>query len=186
MRVIKVTYRAVFEQPKGVLNPSGWKISGAFPIEVYGTGERWKIRSIATATRPQYVKLGEHPGPTAAIQRAENSFQTQLQHWQVWGTPPLTLEEMEAGAREELRQLEPSEFKTIIKEGIERAYWLEPEDFTHIIHAPTLEPKQKVPHAACGVSVPADCFISTKANVEPTCKECAAVWREHYQGKKSA
>ncbi len=38
-------------------------------------------------------------------------------------------------------------------------------------------------HACCNAELAPKFFISTKANVEPTCKGCAEVWRKEYQGK---
>ena len=40
MRAIKVTFRAVFRQPIGALNPMGCKINAKFPVEIFGEGER--------------------------------------------------------------------------------------------------------------------------------------------------
>jgi hypothetical protein len=57
------------------------------------------------------------------------------------------------------------------------------EDRTHIIHAPSIPPGARVPPAACGASVNAKCFISTKANIEPTCRGCKQVWEREYKGK---
>jgi hypothetical protein len=61
--------------------------------------------------------------------------------------------------------------------------WIDDEDRTHILHGPLIDPKLKVPNAACGAQVNAKCFISTKANVEPSCKACAEVWRKEYKDK---
>lgn len=184
MRAIKVSYRAVFEQPIGVLNPMGLKLPGPCAIEVYGTGDRWKVR---TLTGVQFKKLGEHPGASAAMHVVQECHAKQLEPWQMWGTPPSPADPP-AGYDFNARLILPAEVKALVKEGIERVYWLEPEDFTHIIHAPNVKlPDGKIrgadwiPPAACGAHVKVDHFINNKANVEPTCKGCALVWREHYQ-----
>jgi len=178
MKLIKVTYRAVFEQPTGILNPMNLKLPGPCAIDVYGTGDRWKVRTLQGV---QYKKLGEHPGPSAAMRAAEEAHKTQLEAWQIWGTPPSPLYAPNPDFKDRL--ILPAEVKTLVKDGIERMYWLEPEDFTHIIHAPAIDPQSKdpIPPAACGAKLKAEAFINNRANVEPTCKACAAVWREHYQ-----
>jgi hypothetical protein len=60
---------------------------------------------------------------------------------------------------------------------------LDAEDRTHIIHAQTIPPGARIPPAACGAQVNAKAFISTKANVEPSCRECAEVWKREYRNK---
>ena len=170
MRNIKVTFRAVFHQPVGILNPMGLQIPGNFLIELFQKGSKWKVREI-TARRQVYEKLGR----LASLEHAKTEmafvFQQQLTPWQIWGIPPQ--ETME-------RQLSPDDVCDL---GHDQFGWYQAEDRTHIIHAPTIPPGARIPPAACGAKVNAKCFISTKANVEPTCKSCAEIWRQHYKGK---
>jgi hypothetical protein len=132
MRSIRVTYRAVFEQPIGDLNPLGM-----------------------TTCR---------------------SFEKQVQDWQLWGMAPgngitdLSVE----------RMLTPYDVADL---GNGQFGWIQDEDRTHILHGPLIDPKAKIPNAACGAKVNVKCFISTKANVEPTCKGCAEVWKKEYRNK---
>jgi hypothetical protein len=183
MRLIKVTYRNVFTQPIGVLNPMGLKLPGECPVEVFEVGTKWKIREIASPNRRVYEKLGEHVNARMAMERAGLSFASGLLGpWMLWAEVP---GDGVASLREH-RVLLPLEIAVITKDGRERVYFKEAEDYTHIIHAPTLDPKQRVPSAACGASVKADAFINNRANLEPTCTGCAAIWKEHYQEKKRA
>jgi hypothetical protein len=46
-----------------------------------------------------------------------------------------------------------------------------------------MDPKQKIPTAACGNQVDAAAFINNKANLKPTCQGCAEVWEREYKGK---
>lgn len=176
MRAIKVTYRAVFQQPIGALNPMGLKIPGDFPVELYAFGERWRARSIANGNRNVYDKLVPFSTIAHAKSETERAFERQSQAWQMWGNVPgdgnsaLTVE----------RMLEPDEIY-IAPEG--KVYLKQAEDYTHIIHAPSIPPGARIPPAACGAQVNAKCFISTKANVEPSCKACAEVWRKEYKNK---
>jgi hypothetical protein len=106
----------------------------------------------------------------------EQAFERRIVPWQLWGTVPgngtsqLAVE----------RPLEPYEVADL---GNGKMALKGPEDYTHIIHAQTVPPGARIPPAACGVQVNAKCFISTKANVEPTCKACAEVWRREYQNR---
>lgn len=176
MRSIKVTYRAVFEQPKGELNPMNMRLPGPFPVEIFGQGEKWQAREIATPARNVYKRLYHFTSPIQGMALVEQSFERRIEAWQLWGTVPgdgstaLTIE----------RMLEPSEVCDL---GGGKMAFKTAEDYTHIIHAQTIPPGAHVPPAACGAQVNAKCFMSTKANVEPSCKACAEVWRKEYKGK---
>ncbi len=178
MRQIKVSYRAVFAQPIGVLNPMGLKLPAPCPVEVFGAGEKWRARELLTAKRQVYEKLSKFASAEHGKQIVAESFAEQLRPWQMWGTIPA----IAGQSTTQERMLEPDEIhvcgdgKVLIKEA---------DDLLHIIHAPTLEPGAKIPHAACGARVKAESFISTKANVRPTCKACAEVWEQHYKGKSA-
>jgi hypothetical protein len=168
VRAIKITYRAVFQQPIGLLNPMGLGIPGAISVEIFQRGETWQARSLETEFT--YVKLGRFASADHGRTAVGESFQECLEPWQAWGKPPNELEP---------RMLTPYDIADL---GESRFAWIEDEDRTHIIHQPSLPPGQRVPSAACGASVPAKCFINNLANVEPTCKGCAEVWKEHYTG----
>ena len=178
MRTIKVTYRAIFEQPIGPLNSMGVKLPGIFPVEIFGTGEKWQAREIASPNRHVYAKLDKFASLHHGMTVVEQSFERQIEPWQMWGTPP---SEEHHGAQIGVeRLLLPDEVCDL---GNGKMGWRQAEDYTHIIHAPTIPDGARIPPAACGAKVKADCFISTKANVEPTCKECVKVWRREYKGK---
>jgi hypothetical protein len=167
MRAIKVTYRAVFEQPIGKLNPMGARLPGPVSIEIFGSGERWQAREIAGGILTRLGKLG----PTSYAQSEVAAvFERQTQAWQMWGTPPGETAE---------RMLTPEELADIGG----KVFFKQAEDYTHIIHAQSIPPGARIPPAACGAQVNAKCFISTKANVEPSCKGCAEVWKREYRNK---
>ena len=176
MRAIKVTFRAVFEQPTGPLNPMGIKLPGPQPVEVFGQGERWQAREIASPRRQIYTKLGSFSSLAHAKDEVEHAFQKQIEAWQPWGTVPSN---GQTSLTEE-RMLTPYDFADL---GSGKFGLIQDEDRTHIIHAQTIPPGARIPPAACGAQVNAKCFISTKANVEPSCKGCAEVWRREYRDK---
>lgn len=174
MRNIKVTFRAVFQQPIGVLNPMGLRMSAQVPVEVFQRGAHWYAREIEFVR--EFTRLGRFDSAEHAKQGVYDAFETTVQDWQVWGTMPG--DGVTALAVERL--LTPYDVADL-GDGKFAAY--EPKDRTHIIHAPSIPPGARIPPAACGAILDAKCFISTKANVEPSCKECAEVWRREYQGK---
>jgi hypothetical protein len=171
MRAIKVTFRAVFEFPIGKLNPMGLRIPGPQPVEIFGSGERWQVREIASPRRQVYAKLGRFVSLAHAKREVQEAFQQFREPWQPWGKPPNSPVEI---------MLTPYELADL-KDG--KFAWIDDEDRTHIIHAPTIPPGAKIPPAACGAQVNAKCFISTKANIEPTCRGCKEVWKREYKGK---
>lgn len=171
MRAIKVTYRAVFEQPVGELNPMGIKVPGPQPVELFFSKGNFCVREISTPQRNVFTRLGTFVTLEHAKNSVKRAFETQRTDWQMWGTPPY----------------EPAE-RLLLKDEIEiqtdgKVYFRQAEDYTHIIHAPTIPPGAHMPPAACGARVNAKCFISTRANVKPTCKGCLEVYLREYAGK---
>jgi len=171
VRSIKVTFRAVFEQPIGLLNPMGMRLPGPQPVEIFGNGERWQVREISSPRRQIFEKLGRFGSVEHAKSEVQEVFERMRQPWQIWGTMPQEKSE---------RILTPYD---VVDLGKGKWAAIDVEDRSHIIHAPTIPAGARVPPAACGASVNAKCFISTKANIEPSCRECAEVWRKEYQGK---
>ena len=186
MRAIKVTYRAVFQQPIGPeLNPMGLKLPGTFPVEIFSRGEsNWLVREIASAYRREYKRLGKFVSLDAAKFGVRQVFEHMIEPWQIWGIPPFgtqaAAEQLNSNGKSVERLLTAYDISDL---GNGKWAWIDPEDRTHILHGPLIDPKAKVPNAACGASVNAKCFISTKANVEPSCRECAEVWKKEYRDK---
>jgi hypothetical protein len=174
MRAIKVTFRAVFQQPIGKLNPMGAKIGGPMPVELFPSLGGWVARYISpdgTYRGSIYNKLGRFVTLEHAKATVEANFQERLEPWQMWGKPPDSPVEI---------MLTPYELADL---GDGKFAWIDDEDRTHILHAQTIPYAAKMPPAACGAQVNAKCSISTKANIEPTCRGCAEVWRKEYQRK---
>ncbi len=165
VKTIPITYRAIFEQPTGPLNPIGAKIPGPQPIEVFRKAGFWYARELSTSKRNVFVRLGNWSNHAAALRGVEESFVRRLQSWQVWGTPPDSPVEC---------PLTPDQFEDL---GDGKAGWYESRDRTHIMHK---SDGSRKPPAACGATDTGN-FISNRANVEPSCKECAKVWKEHYK-----
>lgn len=174
MRAIKITYRAVFQQPIGKLNPLNAKFASPVAVELVRVKDHWLAREVLHAG--VFTRLGELASMEHAKAELAENFERQVQDWQIWGTVPTP----GSKSTTEERMLSPDEI-VIDKHG--KAFLKQAEDFTHIIHAQTIPPGARVPPAACGAQVNAKCFISTKANVEPSCAECRKVWEREYKGK---
>ncbi len=172
MKTIQITFRAVFEQPTGPLNPLGAKMPGAQPVEIFRKGEFWYARELSTPKRNVFVRLGNWSSSDAARQGVENSFVRRLQSWQVWGTPPDSPVPC------------PLTSDQICDLGDGKAGWYQPEDRTHIIDPPNIEGNPRIPPAACGATgLPSKCFVNNRANVRPSCKACAEIWERDYKTK---
>lgn len=174
MRNIKVSFRAVFEQPIGALNPMGLKLPGPVAVELSKTGAMWTAYSIASAKRQPFDKLYKFTGLEGGKNNVQSSFKTMLQPWQPWGKPPGEFVE---------RPLEAWEFQALTGAHEGSFLWRDPEDYTHILHGHAMEKGDRLPSAACGQKVKAEAFINTRANVEPSCKGCAEIWKKEYRGK---
>jgi hypothetical protein len=93
MKLIRVTYRATFQQPKeGPLNPMGVKINCPLFVEVYqsliAAQSRWLART------PKVGEWPSEPWPIQSGAMAEQmrlnvvaEFETQLTPWEMWGNP---------------------------------------------------------------------------------------------------
>lgn len=183
MRVIKVTYRALFEQPQGALNPMGLKMPGDFTVEIFGGGERWYARPLdyimnSTTRGPVYKKLNHFTSPIQGMATVEQAFEKRTQPWQLWGVPPAEcVPDAQIGHE---RLLLPEEVCDL---GNGKMGFRTAEDYTHILHAPTIPYAAHMPPAACGAKVDAKCFLNNRVNVEPSCTACAEIWRKEYRGK---
>jgi hypothetical protein len=169
MRAIKVTYRAVFEQPKGALNPMNLNLPAPMPVELFQAGATWKARSVLTGA--EFNRFEKFASKAHGQSTIESSFERQITPWEMWGKPPDEIEP---------RELLPKEIHQCADGQV---FWKQPEDFTHILHAPTIPYTAKIPPAACGAKVNVKCFIDNRANVEPTCEPCAEIWKREYRRK---
>ena len=88
MKLIRVTYRATFQQPKvGPLNPIDAHIRGPVAVEVYPVSGKWWAR-----TPGQWAQ--NPPWPLVRVSTAEQmredvaaQFEKQLTPWEMWGIP---------------------------------------------------------------------------------------------------
>jgi hypothetical protein len=171
MRAIRVTFRAVFANPLPPINPSGWPMRGQFPVEIFGDGQHWKAREIATPRREVYKKLMDFGNVESGMRVVEAAFGEKVQDWQLWGMPP------DPEVAEE-RILLPHEVCDL---GNGKWGWYTAEDRTHISTGGGIHHGKAT--VACGAQVPPKIVISTKANIEPTCPKCAEVYQKEFANR---
>ena len=170
MRLIHVTYRAVFTQLKSSL----FKMNGPVNVEVIERYNQWVCQSPDTGVEFQFTKM---PSAESAQEECASRFEKMLSDgWWIFGREPRPAGQ--TGPREDVaRLLNPDEIQ--IKDG--KVYFLEANDFTHIFDPKNTDrpsgDKDKSAQAACGQWPRIRNFISLRANVEPTCKGCAEVYR---------
>jgi hypothetical protein len=150
----------------------GLKLPGPQPVEVFGGPNIWQVREIASPRRQVYTKLGRFVSLEHAKREVADHFARQLEPWQPWAARP-----NDCGVEIMLTPYEVADL------GEGKFGWIQDEDRTHIIHAPTISPGAKIPPAACGASVNAKCFIDNRANIEPSCRACKEIWEREYKGK---
>ncbi len=66
LKTIPITFRAIFEQPMGPLNPMGLKVPGPHPVEVFKKGPFWYARELSTPYRRVFERLGKFSGMDSA------------------------------------------------------------------------------------------------------------------------
>lgn len=168
---MKVTYRARFRQPVGVLNPMGVPVPAVVTVEVFEIGRRWRAREIDTRERRVFERLGEHIAGAAAAQAAvEASFAEQIAPWRMH-------------AAEDGRALPPEEVD-IAPDG---TVTLKP--LTHITDfaaESAAKKERRSVHAPCGKDVSPKVIISVKAGIPPTCPACREVYEREYAHARTA
>jgi hypothetical protein len=151
---------------------------GRFPVEVFQVnkqtpGNKWKAREIETPAKRVYERLQNFASATNGMQVVEQSFDKQLEPWQMWGVPPGIDNYNPPGTE---RLLLPEE----IHECAGGVYQFRgPEDFTHI--APPQDAIRGNQCATrCNAHVSVKMIVSTRANIAPTCPTCAGIYAQEY------
>ena len=118
MRLIRVTYRATFQQPiTGPLNPIGARLNIPVAVEVYPLPNGWMARtpSHAEAKNPPWPLI-RMASSTQMCATVASYFEKQLTPWEMWGRPVYTLP---------LRLLQPEEVE--IREN-DQVYFKDPPE----------------------------------------------------------
>jgi hypothetical protein len=171
MRVIHVTYRAVFKRLKDTL----FRFDGPVNVEIYQQKDKWMARSPDTLVDFPFTAC---QSPESMKKECAARFEKQLSDkWWIFGKEPAPKGGSKGMGDNPVRELQPDEIQ--IKDG--KVYFLETDDYTHI-----MDPKNPAPRpspasnpAACGQWPKMKNFISLKANIPPSCRQCAEVYKSH-------
>lgn len=176
MPTARLMHRATFEFPIGQLNPMGLRIPGPQIVEIFSAGKvselRWEARAVIPG-RPKpvpYTKLGSWPNESMAKHGVAKVFERMLEDWTTWAVPP------ESACARQISMAE-------LKQNGNGWRWADPGDFTHIIHAATMLPNERIPRAACGEKIDVKLFVRNVGTVPPSCPKCNDVYQAEYVAK---
>ncbi len=165
---MKISYRAQFRQPVGVLNPLGVTVRAVLTVELLHAAGYWIARLQGTIEE----RLGRHPGAQAAMQAVQSSFAEQLTPWQMHAVNdglPISPDEIAAGP--------------------DTRGWITLKPLTHITDfaAEAADKTQRrTVHAPCGKAANPKLIVSVKTGVPPTCPICREVYEREYAHTRTA
>jgi hypothetical protein len=81
---LRICYRADFEGPKGLLNPSGWKVPGKIGVEVRKISPRKEWAAYRPGTEYQFTEITPQIDPGTMQQQIILYFQKQASKWQIY------------------------------------------------------------------------------------------------------
>lgn len=155
---MRVTFRAVFMQPTGVLNPMGLKIPTPITVELYpGPSNSYRAREIDSKHRRSFRHVQRMANLEAAKSAIRASFTEQLTDWTMH-------DPAKNGAA-----LSPDEVITLPGGTVTR------KPPTH--YATAMEGLSKTTRrAVCGKTVDVTVIVQTR----PTCPQCQIIFdKEH-------
>jgi hypothetical protein len=158
---MRVTFRAQFSSPIGVLNPTGWKASKPFPftIEVRRHGTNWMAWTLDRHQKPYGAldRLGHAPTHGTMKDLVTQVFEHQHSEWSMFDSdgklldPDTILEDPQGNFSKRIFTHLPDLDKTSTGPG--------PYFRTH-----------------CGLTEHSRQLRSRKGQTPPDCKQCKAEW----------
>ena len=79
---LKICYRAEFEQPGPVLNPSGWKVPGPIGVEVRKIAGHWG--AFRPGTKAQFVEIAQQIDAETLMRQVPLYFAKQFSEWRMF------------------------------------------------------------------------------------------------------
>ena len=76
-QLIKIVYRAQFQQPIGVLNPAGFRLAMPMTVEIFKAPSGWMARTANNGYEP-YAHVPPQPTAGIAKQQIKLQFEAQL------------------------------------------------------------------------------------------------------------
>jgi len=85
-REVTICYRAEFEGPTGVLNPSGWKVPGRIGVEVRKSAGHW--HAFRPDTKYEFTQIAEQLEPKTIQDQIRLLFDQQVSDWTIYELEP--------------------------------------------------------------------------------------------------
>jgi hypothetical protein len=79
---LRICYRAEFQQPGPVLNPSGWKVPGPIGVEVRKIAGHWA--AFRPGTNHQFTEITVQADASTLMNQVKLFFDKQLSQWQMY------------------------------------------------------------------------------------------------------
>lgn len=79
---LKICYRAEFQGPTGLLNPSGWKVPGNIGVEIRKSGSHWS--AFRPGTKEQFVEITPQLDAVTIKNQVSLYFEKQVSKWQMY------------------------------------------------------------------------------------------------------
>jgi hypothetical protein len=79
---LTICYRAEFEGPTGLLNPSGWKVPGKIGVEIRKSGARWV--AFRPGTKSQFNEIAAQFDAQTIKNQVGLYFKKQASEWQMY------------------------------------------------------------------------------------------------------
>ena len=81
---LKICYRAEFEGPKGLLNPSGWKVPGKIGVEVRKISLRTGWGAYRPGTAERFIQITPQLDAGTIQNQVGLYFAKQVSEWQMY------------------------------------------------------------------------------------------------------
>jgi hypothetical protein len=79
---LRICYRAEFQQPAPILNPSGWKVPGPIGVEVRKIAGHWA--AFRPGTNHQFTEITVQADAVTLKNQVPIFFKKQLTEWQLY------------------------------------------------------------------------------------------------------
>ena len=193
---MKVSFRAVFSGPKGVLNPSALKSSRPIEVdvEVFQIGDNWYARSAQAETLPMRTRANERdyvasgdlfagaPPERSSAPRRVSPSRAVFEELGVHPTHGCAKDAVAAAFQKRLtpwkwfdadgRELDPDSVEETPDGKFSRRI------FTHIAHESQIGQPGNHFKTVCGETVNSYQLRSKRGTAPPDCKTCRAAWDE--------
>jgi len=155
---VRVTFRAQFAGPIGVLNTLGLNLDRCPPttVEVFRRGNKWYARECDTKRLAEFWQIGSSETHGTMKDLIAATFTSQVTPWTMFDTfgNPLDAALVEEDPKGDFRKIQA----------------------THIAHQSQMGMPGNQFKTECGITANAPQIRSKRGQQPPTCPECRKVW----------